>query len=208
MTRLAIFNLPSPPTPNLSLSRSLNCLVNWPRRSRRTDVSLAQTTTFIQELTVEVLCDNKNCRSPVAQHKTTHFLKPRHCQELMTLCLTIVTHRRVSPSFLSKRRKLQQRPPLVCKSIREEGLCTQLNFRKGSLQRKRVRRGASELPSTNVDSWNFSRFYQLTALFTMFLFALQCNPTKMEGNFGLKPQNGPKLPRIHARFYCNTYVQS
>ena len=26
---------------------------------------------------------------------------------------------------------------------------------------------------------------------------------RMRGNFGLKLQNSPKLPRIHARFYCN-----
>ena len=25
----------------------------------------------------------------------------------------------------------------------------------------------------------------------------------MRGNFGQKLQNSPKLPRIHARFYCN-----
>ena len=32
-------------------------------------------------------------------------------------------------------------------------------------------------------------------------FALQCNPAWMRGNFGLKQQNSPKLPRIHARFH-------
>ena len=34
-------------------------------------------------------------------------------------------------------------------------------------------------------------------------FAKQCNPTWMRGNFGLKLQDRPKLPRIHARFHCN-----
>ena len=28
------------------------------------------------------------------------------------------------------------------------------------------------------------------------------------GNFGLKLQNSLKLPRIHARFYCNANQQS
>ena len=32
-------------------------------------------------------------------------------------------------------------------------------------------------------------------------FHLHCNPTWMRGNFGLKLQNSPKLPHIHARFY-------
>ena len=29
------------------------------------------------------------------------------------------------------------------------------------------------------------------------------NLTWMRGNFGLKLQNSPKLPHIHARLYCN-----
>ena len=41
-----------------------------------------------------------------------------------------------------------------------------------------------------------------------FSFALQCYPTWMRGNFGLKLQNSPKLPHIHARFHCNANEQS
>ena len=43
------------------------------------------------------------------------------------------------------------------------------------------------------------------ALFTVsfFSFALQCNLTWVRGNFGLKLQNSPKLPPIHATLYCN-----
>ena len=38
----------------------------------------------------------------------------------------------------------------------------------------------------------------IIAFFTVsfFSFALQCNPTFMQGNFGLKLQNSAKLPRI------------
>ena len=47
-----------------------------------------------------------------------------------------------------------------------------------------------------------------TALFTVSFFALQYIPTWMQGNVGLKLQNSPKLPHIHARFHCNANEQS
>ena len=36
-----------------------------------------------------------------------------------------------------------------------------------------------------------------------FSFTLQCNPTCVRGNFGLKLQNSPKLPHLRARLYCD-----
>ena len=37
-----------------------------------------------------------------------------------------------------------------------------------------------------------------------FSFAFQCNLTWMRGNFGLKLQNSPKLPRLHVKLHCNS----
>ena len=54
------------------------------------------------------------------------------------------------------------------------------------------------------DIWDQSwRNFMIIALFWFFLFALQCNLTWMRDNFGLKLQNSPKLPHIHARLHCN-----
>ena len=50
--------------------------------------------------------------------------------------------------------------------------------------------------------WN-SPFHAL-----FFSFALQCNLTLMRGNFGVNLHTSPKLPRIHARFYCIANEQS
>ena len=41
-----------------------------------------------------------------------------------------------------------------------------------------------------------------------FSFLLQCNPTWMRGNFGIKLQNSPKLPRRHVRFYGTASLQN
>ena len=51
-------------------------------------------------------------------------------------------------------------------------------------------------------------YYQLPFSQLIFTFTLQCNPIRTRGNFGLKLQNSPKLPDIHARFYCNRNEQS
>ena len=49
-------------------------------------------------------------------------------------------------------------------------------------------------------TWHFSR--ALTVSFS------QCNPTYVRGNFGIKLQNSPKLPHIHARLYCDANEKS
>ena len=44
----------------------------------------------------------------------------------------------------------------------------------------------------------------------LFTFALQGNPTCVQGNFGLKLQNSLQLPHIHARLFCDandTFVE-
>ena len=51
-------------------------------------------------------------------------------------------------------------------------------------------------------SWTPDVMYNSPFHGQFFSFALQCK-TWMRGNFGLKLQNSPQLPHVHARLYCD-----
>ena len=77
------------------------------------------------------------------------------------------------------------------------------------------RTGNAEVTGSNpVEAWIFFRLLISSCINWKihcddhFSLTLQCYPTWMRGNFGLKLQNSPKLPHIHARFHCNSNEQS